>query len=350
MQNSAAAQPTASTGVARDRASSGCSRIWRMTIRMRIALIRYMVMLFMPSACPPAPVRGVGPRVGVRADTQPQPLGEPFLRTGGSLQCRRGPIRPPSTTASPRHELARSKAIRAVRELDTAGTTVTFESVARAAGMSRSWLYTQPDIRDEVLRLRGLGRRAPGTPARHTTAAATPPCYAGCRPPPRVTNAKSASVAPAPRTASSEDTVYSWAGRRVHRSSSRLPGPYGSKNLSSSSITASSAAAALLSSSTLGLSCPLGRSHGLSDRRVPGPLAAIGRSRPTTPISSRMTPTMCKFRPGTAFAVTANHKIAPTAIRERAVPVLSARHQERRLVSEYIGVLQDSAGGGNRIA
>ena len=30
--------------------------------------------------------------------------------------------------------------------------------------MSRSWLYTQPDIRDELLRLRDLGRRAPGTP------------------------------------------------------------------------------------------------------------------------------------------------------------------------------------------
>ena len=57
-------------------------------------------------------------------------------------------------TASRRHELARSKAIRAVGELDAAGTTVTFESVARAAGVSRSWLYTQPGIRDEVLRLR----------------------------------------------------------------------------------------------------------------------------------------------------------------------------------------------------
>ena len=66
--------------------------------------------------------------------------------------------------ASRRHELARSKAIRAIRELDAAGTTVTFESVARAAGVSRSWLYTQPDIRGEVLRLRDLGRRAPGTP------------------------------------------------------------------------------------------------------------------------------------------------------------------------------------------
>ena len=77
--------------------------------------------------------------------------------------------------ASRRHELARSKAIRAVRELDAAGTTVTFESVARAAGVSRSWLYTQPDIREEVRWLRDLGRRAPGTsvPARHRSSDAS---------------------------------------------------------------------------------------------------------------------------------------------------------------------------------
>jgi hypothetical protein len=77
--------------------------------------------------------------------------------------------------ATRRHELARSKAIRAVRELDAAGTTVTFESVARAAGVSRSWLYTQPDFRDEVLRLRNLGRRAPGTsvPAHHRSSGAS---------------------------------------------------------------------------------------------------------------------------------------------------------------------------------
>jgi hypothetical protein len=77
--------------------------------------------------------------------------------------------------ATRRHELARSKAIRAVRELDAAGTTVTFESVARAAGVSRSWLYTQPDFRDEVLRLRNLGRRAPGTsaPAHHCSSGAS---------------------------------------------------------------------------------------------------------------------------------------------------------------------------------
>ncbi len=79
--------------------------------------------------------------------------------------------------ASRRHELARSKAIRAVRELDAAGTTVTFESVAGAAGVSLSWLYTQPDIRDEVLRLRDLGRRAAGTPmpAHHRSSDASLP-------------------------------------------------------------------------------------------------------------------------------------------------------------------------------
>ena len=86
--------------------------------------------------------------------------------------------------ASRRHELTRSKAIRALRELDAAGTTVTFESVARAAGVSRSWLYTQPDIRAEIERLRDLGRRAPGTPVpARQRSSPTPPCCAGWKPP-----------------------------------------------------------------------------------------------------------------------------------------------------------------------
>ena len=45
--------------------------------------------------------------------------------------------------ASRRHELARSKAIRAVRELDAAGATVTFESVARAALLTELCLEFQ---------------------------------------------------------------------------------------------------------------------------------------------------------------------------------------------------------------
>jgi hypothetical protein len=49
----------------------------------------------------------------------------------------------------------------AIRELDHAGTPITFEAVARAAGVSRSWLYAQPDLRAEIERLRATTSRAP---------------------------------------------------------------------------------------------------------------------------------------------------------------------------------------------
>jgi Family of unknown function (DUF6262) len=62
---------------------------------------------------------------------------------------------PLSEAAARRHELTRAKAIQALRELDRAGTPVTFAAVATAAGISRSWLYTQPDISDRIRRLRG---------------------------------------------------------------------------------------------------------------------------------------------------------------------------------------------------
>ncbi len=79
------------------------------------------------------------------------------------------------TAAARRHELTRSKALQAIRELDDAGSPVTFESVARTASVSRSWLYTQLDIRAEVHRLRDLGRRAPTTavPAHHRSSDAS---------------------------------------------------------------------------------------------------------------------------------------------------------------------------------
>lgn len=66
--------------------------------------------------------------------------------------------------ARQRHELTRSKAIQTLRELDHAGTPVTFEAVARTAGVSRSWLYAHPDIRAEIERLRDATRRAPSPP------------------------------------------------------------------------------------------------------------------------------------------------------------------------------------------
>ena len=87
---------------------------------------------------------------------------------GGSGAMRPDPL---SEAAARRHELTRAMAIQALRELDRAGTPVTFAGVARAAGVSRSWLYTQPDISGQIRRLRqndrrrGLRWRRPGGPA-----------------------------------------------------------------------------------------------------------------------------------------------------------------------------------------
>ena len=61
---------------------------------------------------------------------------------------------PLSGAAARRHELTRAKAVQALRELDRAGVPVTFAGVAQAAGVSRSWLYVQPDISGQIRRLR----------------------------------------------------------------------------------------------------------------------------------------------------------------------------------------------------
>jgi hypothetical protein len=93
-------------------------------------------------------------------------------------------MRPDSTTplitaARRRHELTRAKAIRALRELDHAGTPVTFETVARAAGVSRSWLYAQSDIRAEIERLRDTTQRAPSPPIPASQRASGASCCGG---------------------------------------------------------------------------------------------------------------------------------------------------------------------------
>jgi Family of unknown function (DUF6262) len=75
---------------------------------------------------------------------------------------------PLAAAAARRHELTRSRAIQALRELDRAGAPVTFTSVATAAKISRSWLYTQPDIRDQIQHQRDTTTRTPAAaiPAR----------------------------------------------------------------------------------------------------------------------------------------------------------------------------------------
>ena len=72
------------------------------------------------------------------------------------------------TAARQRHELTRAKALAALHELDRAGTAITFNTVADNAGVSRSWLYAQTDIKDEIQRLRARNqpRKAPTIPVR----------------------------------------------------------------------------------------------------------------------------------------------------------------------------------------
>ena len=48
----------------------------------------------------------------------------------------------------------RRRAVEALRHLDANGDPVTFTSIAQAAGVSRAWLYRQPDLRAEIDRLR----------------------------------------------------------------------------------------------------------------------------------------------------------------------------------------------------
>jgi hypothetical protein len=67
----------------------------------------------------------------------------------------------PAHRAAARHQRAVERAERALRELDAAAAAITFQSVARRAGVSRQWLYTQPALRSQIERSRDHA------PARH---------------------------------------------------------------------------------------------------------------------------------------------------------------------------------------
>lgn len=54
----------------------------------------------------------------------------------------------------------RKRAVTALRRMDKAGQPITFDALAKQAGVSRSWLYNQPDLRAEVERLRGRQRQS----------------------------------------------------------------------------------------------------------------------------------------------------------------------------------------------
>jgi len=66
--------------------------------------------------------------------------------------------------AQQRAKQTRSRALRALRRLDQGGAAITFEAVAREAGVSRSWLYSQADIRDQIQAQRARHTPTPSTP------------------------------------------------------------------------------------------------------------------------------------------------------------------------------------------
>ncbi|WP_251061747.1 DUF6262 family protein [Streptomyces sp. ISL-100] len=65
------------------------------------------------------------------------------------------------SAARRRAAATRRRAASALRRMDTTGVVITFKTVAREAGVSRSWLYNQPDLRAEIERLRGRHRPVP---------------------------------------------------------------------------------------------------------------------------------------------------------------------------------------------
>jgi hypothetical protein len=69
-----------------------------------------------------------------------------------------------SAAATRRSQAAHSRAKAALRALDARGEQITFQAVAHAAGVSRQWLYTQPELRDEIEQLRASSGDLDGRP------------------------------------------------------------------------------------------------------------------------------------------------------------------------------------------
>ena len=59
-----------------------------------------------------------------------------------------------------RSQTTRRRAVAALRRMATSGLPVTIDTLAREAGVSRSWIYSQPDLRAEAGRLRDRPRPA----------------------------------------------------------------------------------------------------------------------------------------------------------------------------------------------
>jgi hypothetical protein len=67
--------------------------------------------------------------------------------------------------AADRRDAATRRTITVIEEFDRTGASVTVTSVASAAGVSRSWLYEQPDLLAAALQLRNRTTSGPPLPA-----------------------------------------------------------------------------------------------------------------------------------------------------------------------------------------
>jgi hypothetical protein len=52
--------------------------------------------------------------------------------------------------ARSKHEATRTRALAALTELEADSTRITVTALAKAAGVARSWIYTQPDLMDRI--------------------------------------------------------------------------------------------------------------------------------------------------------------------------------------------------------
>jgi hypothetical protein len=59
-----------------------------------------------------------------------------------------------TAAARRRAHATRRRAVTALRRMDTNGLPITIDALAREAGVSRSWIYSQPDLLAEAQRLR----------------------------------------------------------------------------------------------------------------------------------------------------------------------------------------------------
>jgi len=74
-------------------------------------------------------------------------------------------VAPLAAAAARKHDVAMLRASAALRELDRTGGVINFQTVAHTAGVSRQWLYQQPDLRREIEQLRDPSGKPPGIPA-----------------------------------------------------------------------------------------------------------------------------------------------------------------------------------------